>query len=118
MKESHFYQALKQFSGEEPPKFMVGVTTSEYLSNFSDEQSEELVEWALSSNVPWCTGQGMIDSAITLVRDAVDNGNIVEGTPPEQDLCLYNSKHNFHYFGDQKVRRCNNCNCLESEDLK
>lgn len=113
MKESHFYQALKQISGKEPPKFMVEVTTTEYLNEFSDENDTELVEWALSSNIPWSTGQGLIDAAITLVKDAVDNGNIVESVAPEYSLCLSGGKHNYQYFGGQKVRRCNNCSCLE-----
>lgn len=113
MNESHFYQALKQISGKEPPEFMLGVTTNEYLDSFSNKQDEELVEWALLANIPWVTGQGLIDAAVTLVRDAADNGNIVEDIPPEHNLCLYGGKHNFYYFGSQKVRRCNSCNCLE-----
>lgn len=113
MKESHFYQALKQISGKEPPKFMMEITTDDYLNSFGDEMDTELVEWALLSNIPWVTGQGLIDAAITLVRDAADNGNIVEGVSPEHNLCLSGGKHNFHYFGSNKVRRCNNCNCLE-----
>ena len=114
MKESHFYQALKQFSGKEPPSFMLGITTSDYLGNFSDDKDAELVEWALSSNIPWLTGQGLIDAAITLVKDAADNGNIDERVNPDNYLCLSGGKHNFHYFGSQKTRRCNNCFCLES----
>lgn len=88
MKESHFYQALKQVSGKEPPKFMMEITTGDYLNDFSDEMDTELVEWALLSNIPWVTGQGLIDAAVTLVRDAADNGNIVEGVSPEHNLCL------------------------------
>lgn len=117
MSESHFYQALKQISGKEPPKFMMEVTTDDYLDNFSGERDSELVTWALSSNIPWITGQGLIDAAIILVRDAAGNGNILEDVYPEHTLCLYGGKHKFHYFGNQRIRRCNHCNCTEEEVL-
>lgn len=114
MSESHFYQALKQISGTNPPDFMKKVTTDEYINNFGDDENDMLVDWAISSsNIPWATGQGLIDAAVSLTQDAACNGNISEASFPVDDLCLSGGKHSFHSFGGQKVRRCNNCSCLE-----
>lgn len=114
MNESYFYQALKQISGATPPRFMMQITVDEYLTNMGEEKSNKLADWASSeSNVPWATGQGVIDAAIALVEGAVENGNIIESIFPEHQLCLSGGKHVFHKFGNQKIRRCNNCSCLE-----
>jgi hypothetical protein len=114
MNESYFYQALKQVVGSEPPEFMLSVTTEYYLHSMGDSDSQKLTEWASSkSNAPWFTGQGAVDAALSLVMDAVENGNITEIDHASDKLCLSGGKHSFHVFGGQKTRRCNNCLCLE-----
>lgn len=113
MSESHLYQALKQISGANPPEFMKQITTYEYINNFDDDENDILVDWAISSsNIPWVTGQGLIDAAVSLTQDAAGNGNINERVFPIDDLCLSGGRHSFHSFGSQKVRRCNKCSCL------
>lgn len=115
MNESHFYQALKQVSGVNPPECMRKITTDDYINNFSDDDNDRLIVWALSSsNLPWVTGAGLIDAAVLLTVSAEENGNIDETITPESELCLSGGSHSFHSFGGQKTRRCNNCLCLES----
>lgn len=114
MSESYFYQALKQVAGKSPPNFMVGVDVNYYPNIMSDEDSGKLADWAASEgNLPWATGQGVINAAISIVKDAVENGNITESETPSDDLCLQGGVHSFFRFGDQKSRRCNQCSCLE-----
>lgn len=117
MKESHFYQALKQVAGCNPPEFMKTVTVDQYCFHFGDTPSDLLHTWAVDkSNLPWGTGMGVIDAAIAIVKDAVDNGNIDESTLLEQGLCLRNGDHMFIPFGTPAIRRCNWCGCKEGEE--
>lgn len=114
MKESYFYQALKQVAGTNPPDFMKSVTVGQYCHNFGDAPSDELHTWAVDkSNLPWCTGMGVIDAAIALVKDAEGNANIVESDHASESLCLSHGKHMFVTFGDDISERCNWCGCLK-----
>lgn len=77
MSETYFYQALKQIAGANPPEFMKTITVEQYCHHFGDAPSDELHTWAVDeSKLPWCTGMGVIDAAIALVKDSVSNGNI------------------------------------------
>lgn len=117
MKESYFYQALKQVSGSNPPEFMKLVTTGEYLDEFNEALNDKLQTWAVDeSNLPWCTGMGVIDAAIALVRDARGNANIIEHDHADEKLCLSHGKHMFVAFGSPSVNRCNWCGAKEHED--
>lgn len=110
MKESYFYQALKQVAGANPPEFMKSITVNEYCHHFGDTPSDELHNWAVDkSNLPWCTGMGVIDAAIALVNDAESNANIIESDHAEDELCLSHGKHMWIPFGSPAVVRCNWC---------
>lgn len=118
MKESYFYQALKQVAGSEPPEFMKSVTKDEYINRFSDRENDELQSWAIDeSNLPWCTGMGVIEAAIALVKDAAENANIDESKHPEHSLCLSNGSHMFVSFSSPSVERCNWCGCLSDDQI-
>ncbi len=116
MAESHFYQALKQVAGTNPPEFMLTITAGIYINMMSDDECDKLQIWALDeSNLPWCTGMGVIDAALALVMDAEGNANIKKDSMAEHDLCLSHGKHMFVAFGTPAVIRCNWCGTKESK---
>jgi hypothetical protein len=85
-KTTYFYQALKQVAGNSPPEFMKTVTISEYLSEFSDDNNHILQTWAVNhSNLVWCTGMGVIEASILLVKEAVNNANIQADSSKKKD---------------------------------
>jgi hypothetical protein len=103
--QSHFYQALKQVAGAKPPEFMKTVTVNEYCHDLSDASCDELQTWAVdNSNLLWCTGMGVIDAAIALVKDAVGNGNIKEDKLLVDGSCLSKGNDALHVYGDKNIR--------------
>lgn len=114
MKESYFYQALKQVAGANPPEFMKSVTVSQYYE-LDESLGDYLQTWAVDeSNLPWCTGMGVIEAAMRLVKDAKDNANIIESDHAIEPLCLSRSKHMWVAFGSPSESRCNWCGCRKS----
>ena len=110
MKESYFYQALKQVAGSNPPEFMKLVTVDQYINDLEEILSDELQAWAINeSNLPWCTGMGVIEAAIKLVKDAEENANIIESKHASDSLCLSHGKHMWVAFGSPSEDRCNWC---------
>lgn len=74
--ENPIREALKAFTGKEPPAFVRGYDTS----GLSDAENQELQYWAVDNAKPkWATGIGLIEAAELLVAEAVANGNI----PPD-----------------------------------
>jgi hypothetical protein len=112
--ESHFYQALKQVAGATPPEFMKTVTVNQYCQDLGDASCDELQTWAVdNSNLLWCTGMGVIDAAMVLVKEAVGNGNIKEEFLVNGH-CLSKGKHAFQFCGDQNLGCCKWCSELEA----
>jgi len=107
--QSHFFQALKQVAGTSPPEFMTTVTIEEYR-NFDEAALAKVQSWVLeNTNLPWGTVMGVIDAAMCLVQEAVNQRVITEGMHCVDRLCLAHGKHEFHSFGSQILRRCNWC---------
>jgi len=60
--------------GAKPPAFLEQVASTHELT---EEQFDTLQTWAVDeATLSWSTGIGLIDAAMLIVQDAVDNGNI------------------------------------------
>lgn len=67
-------EALLAITGKVPPAFIASVYDT---SELSDEQHEELQNWASSHCRPsWSTGIGTLDAANAMVSEAVGNANL------------------------------------------
>jgi hypothetical protein len=61
--------------GAEPPAFVQGYNGK----NLTDAQYFELLEWFLANmELEWPTATGLLEAAESIVREAVENGNIPE----------------------------------------
>ena len=77
--------ALRAITGEEPPDYVRGYTTT-----VPEELMDDLQGWAASHARPdWSTGIGTLDAADLLVSEAVGNANI----PPDPDPAEARGSH-------------------------
>ena len=74
--KNSFQEALQTIIGKRPPGNLDGINHSKQLS---DADFLRLQVWCFDNIRPkWGTGIGAIEAADTIVRNAIENGNIPE----------------------------------------
>ncbi len=81
---------LVAMTGKTPPVFVKGYS----VYNLTDEQWEELQDWAVNTCRPsWLTGIGLLEAAEHQVQEAVSNGNIPREAGLNATELIYRGKN-------------------------
>ena len=71
-----YYEALKEITGHEPPKFCKGIFNTRELN---EENYDILHQWCFDHSKPeWVTGISYLEAADHIVEEAISNGNIYD----------------------------------------